>query len=84
MALCFDDLCGGYLYGLPCQDQGGRTVGSGLAICLGGHCLRCGVLFLLRALVLGIPYLDDPETAYLNNIRFDEDTIGDGPASYYV
>ena len=40
--------------------------------------------FLLRALVLDIPYLDNPETTYLNNIRFDDDTIGDGPASYYV
>ena len=40
--------------------------------------------FLLRALVLDIPYLDHPETTYLNNIRFDDDTIGDGPASYYV
>lgn len=40
--------------------------------------------FLIRPVVLDIPYLDHPEITYLASLEFDDDHTGDGPARYYL
>lgn len=40
--------------------------------------------FLIRPVVLDIPYLNDPQITYINRLEFDDDLTGDGPARYYL
>ncbi len=55
----------------------GRTVI--IILCLGA------VFFLVRPLVLDIPYIEDPETAYLDRLEFDDEMgVGDSPNRYYL
>ena len=40
---------------------------------------------LLRPLFLDIPYINSPQTAYLDRLEFDDEMgIGDSPANYYL
>ena len=54
----------------------GRITGS--AACLLTAC------FLVRPVILDIPYLDSPAITYLERLEFDEDHTGDGPVRYYL
>lgn len=55
----------------------GRTVI--IILCLGA------VFFLVRPLILDIPYIEDPETAYLDRLEFDDEMgVGDSPNRYYL
>ena len=54
----------------------GRILGAGICLSL--------AFFLIRPVILDIPYFDHPEITYLGRLEFDDDYTGDGPARYYL
>ena len=42
------------------------------------------IYLAFRDVAKDVQYLNQPTTVYLSWLKFDDDTIGDGPASYYV
>lgn len=47
----------------------GRVLGAVVCLLL--------AFFLIRPVILGIPYLDHPEITYLDRFEFDDDYTGD-------
>ena len=54
----------------------GRILGAVICLLL--------AVFLIRPVILDIPYLDHPEITYLDRLEFDDDYTGDGPARFYL
>lgn len=69
------------LFRLRDPEQSGLTVGLCTVLIL--LCLA-GCYFLVRPVVLDLPYLEQPAVTYLNALGFDVDDFSDAPTEYEI